>query len=114
MGYRDKLPPKPLVQFYAAAPVHILSAVDTLKYESEVMAAPTVVAKGVDDVAKRIREVAEEHGIPIMANPPLARALHAMVEVDREIPIEHYKAVAEIIGYVMGLKDRGTSHRAAR
>ena len=85
-----------------------------LKYESEVMAAPTVVAKGVDEVARRIREVAEEHAIPIMANPPLARALHATVEVDREIPLEHYKAVAEIIGYVMGLKDRGTSHRAAR
>ena len=82
-----------------------------LKYDSEVMAAPTLVAKGVDDVAQRIREVAEEHDLPIVANPPLARALHASVEVDREVPVEHYKAVAEIIGYVMGLKDRGANRR---
>ncbi len=84
-----------------------------LKYEFEVMAAPTVVAKGVDEVAQRIREIAEEHAIPLIANPPLARALHATVEVDREIPVEHYKAVAEIIGYVMGLRDRGASRQAA-
>ena len=80
-----------------------------LKYESEVMAAPTVVAKGVDDVAQRIRDLAEEHAIPIIANPHMARVLHASVEVGREIPVEHYKAVAEIIGYVMGLKDRGAN-----
>ena len=82
-----------------------------LKYESEVMSAPTVVAKGVDEVAQRIRALAEEHAIPIIANPPLARALHATADVDREIPIEHYKAVAEIIGYVMGLNDRAARRR---
>ena len=83
-----------------------------LKYESEVMSAPTVVAKGVDDVAQRIRALAEEHAIPIVANPPLARALHATADIDREIPIEHYKAVADIIGYVMGLNDRAARRRA--
>ena len=84
-----------------------------LKYESKVMAAPTVVAKGIDDVAQRIRALAEEHDIPVIANPPLARALHAAAEVDREIPVEQYKAVAEIIGYVMGLQDRGARRSTA-
>jgi flagellar biosynthesis protein FlhB len=68
------------------------------------MNAPVVVAKGVDSLAMRIREIAGEHDIPIVENPPLARALHARVEIDDEIPEEHYKAVAEVIGYVMRLK----------
>jgi len=74
------------------------------------MAAPVCVAKGVDAVAFRIREVAKDHDIPIVENVPLARALYATVEIDDEIPVEHYHAVAEIIGYVMGLK-RGLSGR---
>jgi flagellar biosynthetic protein FlhB len=68
------------------------------------MAAPVCVAKGADNIALKIREVAREHDIPIVENVPLARALYATVEVDDEIPVEHYQAVAEIIGYVMGLK----------
>jgi flagellar biosynthetic protein FlhB len=68
------------------------------------MEAPVCLAKGVDAVALKIREVAGEHSIPIVENPPLARALHAAVEIDQEIPPEHYKAVAEIIGYVMKLR----------
>ena len=74
-----------------------------LQYERG-MVAPVCVAKGVDAVAMKIREVAAEHSIPIVENPPLARALHATVEVDQAIPIEHYKAVAEVIGYVMRLR----------
>jgi len=74
------------------------------------MAAPICVAKGVDAVAFRIREVAKDHDIPIVENVSLARALYATVDVDDEIPVEHYHAVAEIIGYVMGLK-RGLSGR---
>ena len=58
-------------------------------------------------MALKIREVAGEHSIPIVENPPLARALHATVEIDEEIPTEHYKAVAEIIGYVMKLRRGG-------
>ncbi len=77
-----------------------------LKYDMERMNAPTVVAKGVELVAKRIRELAAEHKVEIVENPPLARALYAAVEVDQEIPPEHYKAVAEIIGYVMRLKGK--------
>ena len=72
-----------------------------LKYESGAMAAPKCVAKGVDALALRIRELARDSEVPIVENPPLARALYAAVEVDAEIPVEHYKAVAQIIGFVM-------------
>jgi flagellar biosynthetic protein FlhB len=74
-----------------------------LKYESGQMTAPICVAKGVDALALRIREVAKEHDVPIVENPPLARALHATVDVDEQIPQEHFKAVAQVIGYVMRL-----------
>jgi flagellar biosynthetic protein FlhB len=80
-------------------PTHFAVA---LKYD-RAMDAPVCVAKGVDLIALRIREVAEEHRIPIVENPPLARALHGAVEIDKEIPPEHYQAVAEVIGYVMRL-----------
>ncbi len=82
-----------------------------LSYERG-MAAPICVAKGVDLIALKIREIAKAHDVPIVENVPLARALHATVEIDDEIPVEHYHAVAEIIGYVMGLK-RGLSGRQA-
>jgi flagellar biosynthetic protein FlhB len=75
-----------------------------MKYEQDSMQAPIVVAKGVDLIAKRIRDIADENQVPIVENPPLARALYATVEIDQEIPQEHYKAVAEVIGYVMRLK----------
>ena len=78
-----------------------------LSYERG-MPAPICVAKGVDLIALKIREIAGEHNIPIVENVPLARALYATVEIDQDIPVEHYHAVAEIIGYVMGLR-RGLS-----
>lgn len=74
-----------------------------LLYEQGKTAAPVCVAKGVDAVAFRIRDVAKEHDVPIIENPPLARALYASVEVDATIPAEHYKAVAQVIGYVLRL-----------
>jgi flagellar biosynthetic protein FlhB len=77
-----------------------------LKYEHGVMAAPMVVAKGMDAVALKIREVAAANGVPIVESPPLARALHATVEIDRPIPVEHYAAVAEVISYVLRLARR--------
>jgi flagellar biosynthetic protein FlhB len=80
-----------------------------LSYERG-MPAPICVAKGADLIALKIREIAGEHNIPIVENVPLARALYANVEIDEEIPVEHYHAVAEIIGYVMGLR-RGLSGR---
>jgi flagellar biosynthetic protein FlhB len=82
-----------------------------LSYERG-MSAPVCVAKGADAIALKIREVAGQHDIPIVENVPLARALYATVDIDDEIPVEHYHAVAEIIGYVMGLR-RGLSGRQA-
>jgi flagellar biosynthesis protein FlhB len=81
-------------------PTHFAVA---LKYESGKMAAPICVAKGMDSLALRIREVGEDNEIPIVENPPLARALYASVELDEAVPPEHYKAVAQVIGYVMRL-----------
>jgi flagellar biosynthetic protein FlhB len=81
-------------------PTHFAVA---LKYERG-MSAPVCVAKGTDLIAFKIREVAAAHDIPIVENVPLARALHAAVDIDEEIPLEHYHAVAEVIGYVMRLK----------
>jgi flagellar biosynthetic protein FlhB len=81
-------------------PTHFAVA---LQYERG-MDAPVCVAKGVDNLAFKIREVATAHNVPIVENPPLARTLHATVEVDQEIKPEHYKAVAEVIGYVMRLR----------
>ncbi len=80
-------------------PTHFAVA---LVYESESMAAPKVVAKGVDVLAQKIREVATENDVPLVENPPLARALYDGVEIDHEIKPEHYKVVAEIIAFVIG------------
>ncbi|HEY0265416.1 MAG TPA: flagellar biosynthesis protein FlhB [Rhizomicrobium sp.] len=77
-----------------------------LKYESGKMAAPICVAKGVDALALRIRALAEENDVPVVENPPLARALHASVEIDEPVPPEHFKAVAQVIGYVMRLQGK--------
>jgi len=74
-----------------------------LQYERG-MEAPVCLAKGVDTMALKIREIAGEHDVPIVENKPLARALYATVEIDQAIPPEHYKAVAEVIGYVMKLR----------
>lgn len=84
-------------------PTHFAVA---LQYDMGGMQAPKLVAKGVDSLAFRIREVAEANDVPIIENPPLARALYAAVEMDQEIPVEQYQAVAEVIGYVMKLKGK--------
>ena len=77
-----------------------------LKYVSGKMAAPICVAKGLDALALRIRAVAEDNGVAVVENPPLARALHAVVEIDEPVPPEHFKAVAQVIGYVMRLQGK--------
>ncbi len=74
-----------------------------LKYDENTNA-PICLAKGADNIALKIREVAKTNDIPIVENPPLARALFASVEIDEAIPSEHFKAVASVIGYVMRLK----------
>ncbi len=88
-------------------PTHFAVA---LSYDREGMTAPRLVAKGVDAVAHRIRDTAEEHEVPVVENPPLARALYAGVDIDQEIKPEHYQVVAEIIAYVYRLKNGGSIH----
>jgi flagellar biosynthetic protein FlhB len=78
-----------------------------LKYEKG-MEAPVCVAKGVDQVALKIREIGTANAVPIVENPPLARALHATVDIEEPITPEHYKAVAEVIGFVMRLRRSAT------
>lgn len=68
----------------------------TLKWDRSKGGAPVCVAKGVDEIARKIRERAAEHGVPIHSDPPTARAIHATVEIGQEIRVEHYRAVAAI------------------
>lgn len=77
-----------------------------LRYRAGETAAPEVLAKGLDLLALRIRKIATGHGIPVIENPPLARALHAACEPGDLIPPAHYQAVAEIISYVLRLGER--------
>lgn len=77
-----------------------------LRYDEGTMSAPTIVAKGTDKVALKIREIAEQNKIPVMRNPPLARALFDNGEIDKEIPLDHYQAVAKIIGYVYKMRGK--------
>jgi flagellar biosynthetic protein FlhB len=72
-----------------------------LLYDKQTMPAPKVVAKGTDAVAQRIRALAEASDVPIVENPPLARSLHASVDIDAEIPPQHYQAVAQVISYLV-------------
>lgn len=84
-------------------PTHFAVA---LEYKPENMAAPRVVAKGQDLLALRIKELGREHDIPTVENVPLARALYRSVEVEQEIPMELYKAVAEVLAYVYKIRHR--------
>lgn len=93
----------PTADVVVTNPTHFAVA---LKYEIDSMGAPKVVAKGADEVAFRIREVANENDVPIVENPPLARALFSAADIDDEVPPEQYKAVAEVISYVFQLKNK--------
>lgn len=93
----------PTASVVVTNPTHYAVA---LAYEMGSKGAPKVVAKGADFLAQRIREIAQANDVPLVENPPLARALYATVDLDREIPPEHYKAVAEIISYVFRLKGK--------
>ena len=77
-----------------------------LKYEPGETAAPVCVAKGMDALALRIRDMAREHGVEVVEDPPLARALYAAVDVDQTIPHQHFEAVATIIGFILGKRKR--------
>lgn len=84
-------------------PTHFAVA---LQYNPEEMDAPKCLAKGADNIALKIREIAKENKVTIVENPPLARVLYKTVEIDESVPPEHYKAVAEVISYVFKLKGK--------
>jgi flagellar biosynthetic protein FlhB len=84
-------------------PEHISVAI---QYDAASMKAPKIVAMGADEIALRIRQIANKHGIPIVERKPLARALFARAKVGQEIPPDHYTAVAEILAYVYRLKGK--------
>lgn len=94
----------PFASVVLVNPTHYAVA---LRYERGRDDAPVCVAKGQDRIALKIREIARDKGVPVIENAPLARALHAAVTVDRPIPEEHYKAVAEIISVILGLRRPG-------
>ncbi len=92
-------------------PTHLALA---LRYRPDEMTAPRVVAKGAGFVAQRIREIARSHSIPILENKPLARALYAQAEVGQEVPESLYRAVAEVLAYILGLRrERGMGANTA-
>lgn len=89
-------------------PTHFAVA---LRYDDGDDGAPICVAKGQDDLALRMRAVARENDVPVIEDPPLARALHASVEIDDEIPVEHFEAVAKIIGFIFGKSAKLSAER---
>jgi flagellar biosynthetic protein FlhB len=101
-GRRRMMAAVPNATVVITNPTHYAIA---LKYDRS-MRAPQCLAKGTDAVALRIRTLAEEHDVPIVENPPLARALYKSIEIDQPIPVEHFKAVAQVIGYVMRLQEK--------
>jgi flagellar biosynthetic protein FlhB len=84
-------------------PTHLAVAI---RYDADKMYAPVVVAKGAGYMAEKIRDIARTHGVPVIENKPVAQLLYKMVDVDGAIPEDLYRAVAEILAYVYGLKER--------
>jgi flagellar biosynthetic protein FlhB len=101
MARRRMMAAVPQADVVITNPTHVAVA---LKYEAGKMDAPVVLAKGQELVAEKIREIAREHDIPLVENPPVARLLHSKVEIGQAIPDELFKAVAEILAYVYSLK----------
>ncbi|HEY0255213.1 MAG TPA: EscU/YscU/HrcU family type III secretion system export apparatus switch protein, partial [Kofleriaceae bacterium] len=80
-----------------------------LKYDDKKDAAPVVVAKGMDESAEKIREIARKHGVPVISRPPLTRALHKLVKEGKPVPQNLYRAVAEVLAYVYRIKNGGAA-----
>jgi flagellar biosynthetic protein FlhB len=104
-GMMDSVPD---ADFVVTNPTHIACA---LKYDAEEMASPMLLAKGTELIAKKIADIAREHGIPVIENAPVARAVFKMVDINQQIPPELYKAVAEILMFVYNLKNRNNPPR---
>ena len=99
-GAMDSVPD---ADFVVRNPTHVACA---LKYDAETMQSPTLTAKGTELIAKKIIEIAIQHNVPVIDNAPVARALFRMVDLNQQIPPELYKAVAEILLFVYGLKNK--------
>ena len=99
---------KPWDDVIVTNPDHVAVA---LRYERDKEMAPLVVAKGAGSLCERIKQIAREHGVPVVEKPPLARLLYRQVELGREIPVEVYRVVAEILSYVYRLKGNVTDGR---
>ena len=92
----------PTADFVVTNPTHVACA---LKYVAEEMDSPMLIAKGTELIAKKIISIAKEHNVPVIENPPVARALFKMVDINQSIPPELYKAVAEILMFVYKMKN---------
>jgi len=103
MAMRRMMQEIPKADVIITNPTHFAVAI---KYEAKTMAAPTVIAKGQDYVALKIREIAKQHRIVTMENKPLARALYSQVDIGQQIPEELFKAVAEVLAYVYKLQGK--------
>ncbi|QOY63327.1 flagellar biosynthesis protein FlhB [Lysobacter sp. H21R4] len=101
LSQRQTMEAVPTADVIVMNPTHYAVA---LKYDADRMRAPRVVAKGVDETALMIRDVAEKHRISVIEAPPLARALYRQAKVDQEIPVKLYAAVAQVLSYVYQLK----------
>lgn len=110
-GKRRMMQAVPKATVVIMNPTHYAVA---LLYDTSKSSAPTCVAKGLDAVALKIRAVAEEAGVPVIEDPPLARALYAAMDIDEMIPQAHYAAVAKVIGFILSRKNGGQSGRVAR
>ncbi len=98
----------PTADFVVTNPTHVACA---LKYVAEEMDSPMLIAKGTELIAKKIIGIAKEHNVPVIENPPVARALFKMVDINQPIPPELYKAVAEILMFVYKMKNKNTSNK---
>ena len=107
MASRRMMEAVPKADVIVTNPTHLAVA---LKYDAETMAAPKVTAKGADLVAKKIRELAQKHGVPLVENKPLARTLYKEIEIGHSVPRELYKAVAEVLAYVYRLRGMGRTN----
>jgi len=101
----------PTADFVVTNPTHVACA---LKYVAEEMDSPMLIAKGTELIAKKIINIAKEHNVPVIENPPVARALFKMVDINQSIPPELYKAVAEILMFVYKMKNKNTSNKRPR
>jgi flagellar biosynthetic protein FlhB len=108
IAYKRMMQDVPKADVVITNPTHLAVAI---KYESSSMSAPKVVAKGADIIAQRIREIAEEHGVPMIEDKPLAQALYKTVDVGEQVPEKLFQAVAQVLAYIYRLKNMMPNYR---